>query len=209
MTYAQIELLNIYYIELLNVINENSNANLNINKYLLKEELDNQFSVSKMQADRRDYWHSFILYLNENEFNTSGISPPKNHWITLIKGWITVNNHQSEIELNVVVNNNKKLISVEIFICKDESKAIFDILYKNEFEASTINIDANIKWDRLDGRKASRIIHQMEGDFLEKEECETQYSWLKEYLKRFNLVFGKYLNNINPFFETATNSGLA
>lgn len=207
-TYAQIELLNIYYIELLKVINENSNANLNINKYLLKEGIDNQLIVTKMQADRRDYWHSFILYLNENEFNTTNIIPPKNHWMTLINGMITVNNHQSKIEINVVVNNKRKLISVEMFICNDESKAIFDFLYKNEFEASTIKIDANIKWERLDGRMASRIIHQMEGDFLEKEECEIQYSWLKDYLKKFTLVFGKYLNNTNPIFDTATNSGL-
>ena len=206
-TYAQIELLNIYYIEFLKVINEN--ANLNINKYLLKEGLDNQLIVSKMQADRREYWHSFILYLNENAFNTIGIIQPKNHWMTLIHGLITVSNQQSKFELNVVVSNNRKLISVEIFICKDESKAIFDLLYKNEFIASTINIDADIKWERLDGRIASRIIHQLEGDFLEKEECEIQYRWLKVYLQRFNLVFGKYFNNINPFFETATNNGLA
>jgi len=193
-TYAQIELLNIYYIELLNVINENSNTNLNINKYLLKEGLDNQLIVSKMQADRRDYWHSFILYLNENEFNTIGIIPTKNHWMTLINGLITVNNHQSKIEINVVVNNNRKLISVEMFICSDESTAIFDFLYKNELAASLINIDENIKWDRLDGRLGSRIIHQMEGDFLEKEEYEIQYSWLKDYLDRFTLVFGKYFS---------------
>lgn len=208
-TYAQIELLNIYYLELLNVINENSNTNLSINKYLLKEGIDNQLIVSKMQADRRDYWHSFILYLNENEFNTIGIIPTKNHWMTLINGLITVKNHQSKFEINVVVNNNRKLISVEMFIYNDESKAIFEFLYKNELVASTINIDANIKWDRLDGRRASRIIHQMEGDFLDIEEHEIQYRWLKDYLNRFTLVFGKYYNNINPFFETASDSGLA
>lgn len=207
-TYAQIELLNIYYKELIKVMHENSQLNLNIKKYLLKEGLDNQLIVSKMEADRRDYWHSFILYLNENEFNTIRINPTKNHWMTIIQGWIIVNGHQSKIEINVVVNNNRKLISVEIFICEDETKAIFDALYKNEFEASTINIDADIKWERLDGKKASRIIHQLEGDFLEKQECEIQYSWLKEYLKRFNLVFGKYFNDINPFFETAINNVL-
>jgi|688.fasta_scaffold405395_1 hypothetical protein len=208
-TYAQIELLNIYYNELLKVINENSNSNLNINKYLLKEGLDNQLIISKMQADRRDYWHSFILYLNENEFNITGIIPSINHWLTLINGLITVNNHQSKIQINVLVNNNKKVISVELFIYNDESKTVFDFLYKNDFVASTLNIDANIKWDRLDDRKGSRIIHQMEGDFLDKEECEIQYSWLKVYLQRFILVFGKHFNSASPFIETATNNGLA
>lgn len=194
-TYAQIELLNIYYLELVNSIEKQANNAFDLKKYTLKVRSTDEDFILKIKQDQRDYWYSFLLFLKENKFNVSNLIPSKQHWMTILERRISINHYQNIIQINAVVNNKKKLISVEIFIYDDLSKNIFDYLHKIEIENSITYIDKNIKWDRLEGRKGSRIIHQMEGDFLEKEEWDTQFIWLKRNIDNFLFVFEKYFVN--------------
>ena len=193
-TVAQIELLNIYYLELTDLLQGLSDVKIDIAKYIGNVDAKDELFVSKLKNDRREYWYTFLNYLKETDSNieTLNLFPPKNHWLTLLNAQICVDGHERKISINIVVNNNKKVISAELFIWSDENKAVFDLLFK--FENDNLNqlLSENIQWDRLDSSKASRVIITKEGDFLDKTDWDGQFLWLKTQIEGLLSIFNKY-----------------
>ena len=79
---------------------------------------------------------------------------------------------ENKVDFNLWLSPKKKLIGVELFIHNDLHKKVFDFLKQKEYSNSLKVINKNIEWYRMDGKKASRIMLKIEGDFLEKNDFE-------------------------------------
>lgn len=89
---------------------------------------------------------------------------------------------------------------VEIYFPHDSEKILFDTMMKNK-EYIDKNFDGEIVWERLEGKKASRIKFEMSqetlkdiDDFKNKESWEQRIEWFRESFKNFYIV-------INPIWE--------
>jgi hypothetical protein len=195
-TPAQIELMNIYFQSFQDLIYSSSHTNIQPGNYYTDNSSDTEKYITRIQKDRREYWIAFIDFMKSDEFlfNLTDVIPSEQHWQTLLQNEIECQGSESKIYLNITFNRNANFISTELFILSDEEKVIFDDLHAIDFEQSIHVISENLIWDRMDGKKGSRIVFKQSGDFSDKSDWINQFAWLKNNIDKFLIVFGKYFN---------------
>ncbi len=108
---------------------------------------------NKSQSERIEFWSRFneILVERGKPFNVR--KPTTDHWYDIAIG-------TSDAHVSLTLVNKEGCIGVELYI--SDNKALFDKIYlsKDEIEAK---LGLNLDWQRLDGKKASRILYRMPG----------------------------------------------
>lgn len=109
--------------------------------------------LSKAQSERLYFWNEFnqILLERNKPFNVRKAS--SDHWYDVAIG-------TSEAHISITLVNKENRIAIEIYI--SNNKQLFDELFeaKDEIEQQ---LGFEMKWLRLNERKASRILTHIEG----------------------------------------------
>lgn len=108
---------------------------------------------SKAQAERLNFWNQFneILVSRNKPFNIRKATT--DHWYDVALG-------TSEAHISVTLVNKTNRIGIEIYI--NDNKELFDRLYSISEQIQS-ELGFNMDWQRLDNKKASRIIYYIEG----------------------------------------------
>lgn len=116
--------------------------------------------VSKSEADRLNFWIRFneVLVNRNKPFNVR-----KAH----TEGWYSVAIGTSEAGISISLLGRTGKISVE-FAIKD-NKQMFDSLYKMR-ETIESELGFSMQWQRLDNKKASRILYYIDGLDFDRQE---------------------------------------
>ena len=141
-------------------------------------------SINKSQSERLEFW----TQLNEEiishgkPFNTR--KPTTDHWYNVAIG-------NSNCHVGITLVNSDSFIGIELYI--PNNKELYDSLFEHKAEIDN-QIPFDLSWERLEGKKASKIIHRFKGlDFDNKE----NYSQLMdEIIKKVIImrdVFKKYI----------------
>ena len=105
------------------------------------------------EAQRLEFWTQFneVLVANGKPFNLRKATT--DHWYN-----VAIGTSQASISINLV--NKESSIVVELYI--NDNKSLFDRLLaqKDEIEQQ---LGFALDWRRLDNRKASRILHRIDG----------------------------------------------
>lgn len=113
----------------------------------------NNEEMNKSQSERLAFWEQFnqVLINRGKPFNVRKATT--DHWYDVALG-------VSDAHVSITLVNMKGQIVVETYI--NDNKALFDKLYgfKDEIENKLEN---KLDWDRLDGKKASRIKYSITG----------------------------------------------
>lgn len=113
----------------------------------------NNGEMNRSQAERLEFWTQFneVLVAKGKPFNLRKAT---------IDHWYDISIGTSEAHVSVTLVNKEKFIGVELYI--PDNKALFDELYtqKNEIEK---DLGHKLEWQRLDNKKASRIIKKIPG----------------------------------------------
>lgn len=109
--------------------------------------------LNKSQAERLEFWEQFNTVLIEKGKPFSVRKASTDHWYDVAIG-IT------GVHISITLVNKENVVGVEVYIHDD--KELFDSLYKNK-EAIEEQTGIDFSWDRLDGKKASRIKHCIVG----------------------------------------------
>ena len=120
----------------------------------------NNRELSKSQAERLTFWNRFneILISKNKPFNVRKATT--DHWYDVALG-------TSEAHISITLVNKMKSIGIEVYI--NDNKELFDKLY-SEAEAIQDELNFSMEWQRLDNKKASRIIYYISGlDFNNHE----------------------------------------
>ncbi|WP_035770827.1 DUF4268 domain-containing protein [Butyrivibrio sp. FCS006] len=108
---------------------------------------------NKSQGERIEFWTRFneVLIERGKPFNVRKAT--SDHWYDVAIG-------KTGVHVSMTLVNKEGVIGIELYI--HDNKELFDNLYaqKDEIEAK---LNLKPEWQRLDGKKASRIIYRIQG----------------------------------------------
>lgn len=113
----------------------------------------NNRELSQSQAERLTFWNRFneVLISKNKPFNVRKATT--DHWYDVALG-------TSEAHISITLVNKMKSIGIEVYI--NDNKELYDKLY-SEAEEIQDELNFTMEWQRLDNKKASRIIYYISG----------------------------------------------
>ena len=145
----------------------------------VKQGADTQVSDLKQQQQR--FWQGLRAKLIEEK---SKIRPQKahpQHWADYAVG-------RSGVWFCATVNSAKKYVSLELSLRGPSAKPWYDELLAQK--AKIDELIPGLSWQRLDGKKQSKIVLYLEGSDPTNEALWlSQYDWLSTKLELFRQVF--------------------
>ena len=140
--------------------------------------------LSKAQAERLIFWNRFneVLILRNKPFNVRKATT--DHWYSVALG-------TSEAHIEVTLVNKTNSIGIEVYI--KENKNLFDKLFNSSEEIEN-ELGFSVDWQRLDNKKASRIIYYIEGlDFDNHENYDELMNEVIDKVIVVRNIFRKYI----------------
>lgn len=109
--------------------------------------------LSKAQSERFNFWNKFneIVASRNKPFNIRKATT--DHWYNVALG-------TSEAHISITLVNKTNSIGIAVYI--NDNKKLFNKLY-SESESIQNELGFNMDWQRLDDKKASRIIYYIDG----------------------------------------------
>jgi hypothetical protein len=138
---------------------------------------------------QKDYWQKLNDYME-----TRGSSVKMR--IARSKSWSDISLGTSDIYLAVGINSITGLMNIWLVIRGNKAKDYFDRLHKICYEKSLSEISNYIIWDRMEGRQRCAVILQKPADFININEWEPQFTWLKEYIEKYVRFFKPKIKNL-------------
>lgn len=140
--------------------------------------------LSKTQAERLNFWNKFneILEIRNKPFNLRKATT--DHWYDVALG-------TSEAHISITLVNKINSIGIEVYI--NDNKDLFDKLYE-AYEDIQNELGFTVDWQRLDNKKASRIIYYISG--LDFDDHSNYNELINEVIDKsimIRKVFRKYL----------------
>lgn len=140
--------------------------------------------MNRSQAERLNFWTKFNEVVNKKgrPFNTRKAS---------IDHWYHVSIGTSGVYISITLVNKGGYIGVELYI--GDNKELFDELYTERDDIER-QLPFSLEWQKLDNRKASRIITKIEG--LDFDNQANYYELMDEVISRviaMRKVFKEYL----------------
>ena len=139
---------------------------------------------NKGQSEKIDFWTRFneILIERGKPFNVR--KPTTDHWYDIAIG-------TSDAHVSLTLVNREHFVGVELYI--PDNKELFDKLYLQKEEIDE-KLGLHPDWQRLDGKKAARILYRMPGlDFENHSNYDSLMNEMIDKATLFAKVFKKYV----------------
>ncbi len=148
-------------------------------------------AVKKRHKLRLAFWERALDALKENNVTLyQNISPSKDHWLNAGSGVrscpYTLIFGKNEVRVEVLLSRSKR----------SENKWLFDQLMKQK-DALEEAFGDKLIWERLDSKKASRIVYAKSFDGYQQENWPEMIEWMVNYIKRLENTFKKPLQQLN------------
>ena len=140
--------------------------------------------LNQSQSERLMFWEQFneVVIARGKPFNLRKAST--DHWYD-----VAVGVSSAHVAINLVNKDNN--VVVELYI--NDDKELFDSLYEKKEEIEE-NLGFSLDWDRLDGKKASRIKHYINGlNFDDHSNYDTLMNEVVDKAVLMRDTFKKYL----------------
>ena len=153
----------------------------------ISEKNKEQKTAAKSQARslelRPKFWAATLeAFEKAGITNYQNISPGNDHWLSSSTG-------MSGVTYALIFSN--KEIRVELNIATADAltnKAMFDALYMNRAELEA-RFGAELEWQRLDDKKASRIKYRQAVDGYDEANWPEMIAWLTKHFPRLDAAF--------------------
>lgn len=140
--------------------------------------------LNRSQNERLMFWEEFNTVIVAKGKPFSVRKPTTDHWYD-----VAIGTSEAHMAINLVNKENK--IVLELYIL--DNKKLFDHLYEDK-EKIENTLQMNFSWERLDGKKASRIKHDVLGlDFSDHSNYPQLMDECIEKILKMRDVFKKYL----------------
>lgn len=140
--------------------------------------------LNRSQNERLMFWEEFNTVIVAKGKPFSVRKPTTDHWYD-----VAIGTSEAHLAINLVNKENK--IVLELYIL--DNKKLFDHLYEDK-EKIENTLQMNFSWERLNGKKASRIKHDVLGlDFSDHSNYPQLMDECIEKILKMRDVFKKYL----------------
>ncbi len=143
--------------------------------------------LSDTKMTQLEFWTKFKEYAQEQGGKIRLRKPYPQHWYDVSFGFST-----AHIALTVNSQSNQK--GCEIYI--PDSKQLFHCLYENKEEVEK-ELECQIQWEELPGKKASRIRLLEDADLSNTESWADIHQWLLINTIKFQKIFSSYIKKCN------------
>ncbi len=142
--------------------------------------------LSKAQSERLNFWNIFneTLISRNKPFNVRKATT--DHWYDVALG-------TSEAHISITLVNKTNSIGIEVYI--NDNKKLFDKLFLESEEIES-KLGFSMDWQRLDNKKASRIIYYIEG--LDFDNHDNYDKLINEVINRVITVKETFRDHILP-----------
>jgi hypothetical protein len=131
---------------------------------------------------QQEYWQGLKDYMEDNKSFVKMQSPLLQHWTNIAIG-------KSYYHLSASVNSRDTSINISLNIMGEKAKERFAKLYDMAFENSLTEVNNDLVWANMDGRKMSAVMLKSGADFSNKADWTKQFAWYKENLERYTKYF--------------------
>ena len=140
--------------------------------------------LNRSQNERLMFWEEFNTVIVAKGKPFSVRKPTTDHWYD-----VAIGTSEAHLAINLVNKENK--IVLELYIL--DNKNLFDHIYEDK-EKIENTLQMSFSWERLDGKKASRIKHDVLGlDFSDHSNYPQLMDECVEKILKMRDVFKKYV----------------
>lgn len=140
--------------------------------------------LNRSQNESLMFWEEFNTVIVAKGKPFSVRKPTTDHWYD-----VAIGTSEAHLAINLVNKENK--IVLELYIL--DNKNLFDHIYEDK-EKIESTLQMSFSWERLDGKKASRIKHDVLGlDFSDHSNYPQLMDECIEKILKMRDVFKKYL----------------
>lgn len=140
--------------------------------------------LNRSQNERLMFWEEFNTVIVAKGKPFSVRKPTTDHWYD-----VAIGTSEAHLAVNLVNKENK--IVLELYIL--DNKNLFDHIYEDK-EKIENTLQMSFSWERLDGKKASRIKHDVLGlDFSDHSNYPQLMDECIEKILKMRDVFKKYV----------------
>lgn len=140
--------------------------------------------LNRSQNERLIFWEEFNTVIVGKGKPFSVRKPTTDHWYD-----VAIGTSEAHLTINLVNKENK--IVLELYIL--DNKNLFDHIYEDK-EKIENTLQMSFSWERLDGKKASRIKHDVLGlDFSDHSNYPQLMDECIEKILKMRDVFKKYV----------------
>lgn len=140
--------------------------------------------LNQSQNERLMFWEEFNTVIVSKGKPFSVRKPTIDHWYD-----VAIGTSEAHLAINLVNKENK--IVLELYIL--DNKNLFDHIYEDK-EKIENTLQMSFSWERLDGKKASRIKHDVLGlDFSDHSNYPQLMDECIEKILKMRDVFKKYV----------------
>ena len=150
------------------------------------------FSSSQLNDWKTKFWNKLNIHFQSNSFNFNIRRPGEKNTVHFGIG------NPSEFSLQAVISQQKTRVGVRLSLKGDYATAYFHMLieYKEEIE---IEFEEILCWEELPNQKSCVIaFYKMDTDVENESEWNSIHNWLSCHLTKFDTVFRKRLEDIDP-----------
>ena len=145
-----------------------------------------QSNLSETKVLQLDFWNQFKEYAQNKSSQLKLRKTYPQHWYDISIG-------NSKAYISLTANSQTNLIACEIYI--PDYKDLFYELGNNKNKIEE-ELQAELEWMALDGKKASRIKLSNDADINQKENWDQYFDWLMITAENFQSVFGQHINKL-------------
>jgi len=131
---------------------------------------------------QQKYWQGLKDFMEAKKSFVKMQNPLLQHWTNIAIG-------RSNFHLSASVNSRDNSINIWLNIMGEQAKENYDKLYETAYEKSLTEVNTDLVWDKMDGRKMSAVMLKAQGDFADMNEWENQFQWFKDNLEHFTKYF--------------------
>lgn len=156
-----------------------------------RDNIERQEELKSRHHIRIDFWTMMMKELSGYSKIYQNVSPSKDHWLSAGAGMggahyaAIVTRSDCRFELSISRGS------------QEENKRLFDMFYKKK-EVIEESIGVPLTWERLDGKKMSRIKYEIEGvNIFNREDWEKMIAFFIEYVPKFEKALKKPIADIS------------
>ncbi|MDO9580226.1 MAG: DUF4268 domain-containing protein [Bacteroidales bacterium] len=139
-------------------------------------------SATEIQLLQQEYWQGLKVFMEDRNSFVKMRNPLPQSYSDLSIG-------KSDIYLSTVIDTKNNTITIWLVIRGVFAKENFDKLYELAFDDSLKEVNPDLVWDKMEGRKKSAVTLKLSADITNKSDWTNQFFWLKENLERFTKYF--------------------
>jgi hypothetical protein len=139
---------------------------------------------------QQEYFQGLKDFMEKNKSFVKMQNPLLQHWTNIAIG-------KSNFHLSASVNSRDKSINIWLNILGESAKENYESLYELAYDNSFKEVNKDLIWDKMEGKKMSAVMLKVKGDFTKREDWFNQFKWFRENLEKFSKYFKPIIASIN------------